>query len=75
MLNEMSDGNFAIDTECERGDDAGREGRVVAAAVLHVQQQGNVQHVGLEVGVLPVSYTHLKVADWRNGQPWQHFEV
>ena len=50
-----------------RGDDAGREGRVVAAAVLHVQQQGNVQHVGLEVGVLLVGTQHLQQV-FRRGQ-------
>ena len=50
-----------------RGDDAGREGRVVAAAVLHVQQQCNVQHVGLEVGVLLVGTQHLQQV-FRRGQ-------
>ena len=38
----------------------GGEGGVVAAAVLHVQQQGNIQHVGLQIGVLPVGTQHLE---------------
>ena len=39
---------------------AGGEGGVVAAAVLHVQQQRDVQHVGFQVGVLPVGAQHLE---------------
>ena len=36
------------------------EGGVVAAAVLHVQKQRNVQHVGLQRGVFAVGAQHLQ---------------
>ena len=32
----------------------------VAAAVLHVQEQSDVQHVGFQVGVLAVGAQHLQ---------------
>ena len=35
-------------------DHAGGEGGVVAAAMLHMQQQGDVQHVGFQLGVFLV---------------------
>ena len=41
-------------------DHAGGEGGVVAAAVFHVQQQGNVQNVGFQIGVLAVGPQHLQ---------------
>ena len=44
---------------CAGGSDhAGGEGRVVAAAVLRVEQQGNIQHAGFQLGIFHIRAQH-----------------
>ena len=47
-----------IGIRARRSDDTGGKGGVVAAAVLGVQQQGHIQHPGLQLGVLHIRPEH-----------------